>query len=224
MAKWSGYKRFCSLARGLDVIGERWTLLIIQEVGFGPLRYNELRRRLPGIGSNILADRLRKLEQHDILRRVPAAVGQGVRYELTPRGQGLTPALVELRKWGLSEQLMLDQRAEPVSHDMSYGVPDELDLHETYEWKVDDKTTTLTIDGGTLVQTFGPAKDPAVRITTSSQWMLELVSGRTDWNSGRSDGQVQATGTQEAWERMLVATAQPGANLEAALDSAWEKD
>lgn len=212
MAKWSGYRRFCSLARSLDLIGERWTLLIIQEISFGPLRYNELRRRLPGIGSNILADRLRKLEAHHIVRRAPEAVGQGVLYELTDRGHALSPAIIELRKWGLNEQLMLDTPTEEATHDLSYGIPDDLELAETYQWDIDGTITTLTIDGTTLTQRPGPADNPAVSITTTREWMTDLVAGRTNWNTGRANGQVKADGPDDAWERMLIATAQPGAD------------
>lgn len=212
MAKWSGYQRFCSLSRGLDLIGERWTLLIVQEVSFGPLRYNELRRRLPGIGSNILADRLRKLEAHNIVRRAPEAVGQGVLYELTDRGNALGPAIVELRKWGLSEQLMLEAEADEVVHDLSYGIPEGVELAETYEWNIDGIISTLTIDGTTLIQRPGRAGDPAVSITTTREWMNDLVAGRTNWNAGRKDGHVEVEGSDQAWERMLIATAQPGAD------------
>ena len=83
-----GISVFCSLAGALNVVGERWTLLIVQEISFRPTRYNELRRRLPGIGSNILADRLRKLEEHGVIKRVPEGIGQGVRYELTDAAAG----------------------------------------------------------------------------------------------------------------------------------------
>ncbi|MDW3177509.1 MAG: helix-turn-helix domain-containing protein [Acidimicrobiia bacterium] len=213
MAKWSGYQRFCSLARGLDLVGERWTLLIVQEISFGPIRYNELRRKLPGIGSNILADRLRKLEAHNIVHRVPAAVGQGVLYELTERGSALTPAILELRKWGLDEQLMLDTPAEVMTHDLSYGVPEDAGLSETYLWEVDDTSSTLHIEGTTLTQYPGATKNPAVHIRTTRSWMSDLVSGKTNWVDGRKAGDVEVTGSDEAWERMLIATAQPGADL-----------
>lgn len=212
MAKWSGYRRFCSLARGLDLIGERWTLLIVQELSFDAVRYNELKRRLPGIGSNILADRLRKLEQHNIIRRAPAPVGQGVLYELTSRGTALVPAIVELRKWGLDEQLMFDTPQDLVTHDLSYAIPAELDFAETYEWTIDGTIITLRIEGTTLTQHLGPAADPAVRITTSRHWMTKLVSGATDWARGRASGGVEVDGTDDAWQRMLIATAQPGAD------------
>lgn len=213
MAKWSGYERFCSLARGLDLVGERWTLLIVQELSFEPVRYNELKRRLPGIGSNILADRLRKLEAHRIIRRVPAAVGQGVLYELTARGDGLQPAIIELRKWGLDEQLMLESPSDEVAHDLSYGIAPGTGLAETYQWDIDGTLTTLEIDGTRLTQRPGPATNPAVQITTTKEWMIELVSGNTNWVEGRRNGEVTVVGDDRAWERMLVATAQPGADL-----------
>lgn len=212
MAKWSGYQRFCSLARGLDLVGERWTLLMVQELSFDPVRYNDLRRRLPGIGSNILADRLRKLEAHDIVRRVPAAVGQGVLYELTDRGRGLLPAIVELRKWGLDEQLMLETPSAEIDHDLSYGIPLEAEFHEYYQWKIDDTTTTLRVDGTTLTQWPGAVGKPSITVTTTRAWMTKLVSGKTDWLKGRAAGEVLVDGPDDAWQRMLVATAQPGAD------------
>ena len=82
---WTGYGRFCPLARALDVVGERWSLVIIQELLKRPSRYGELQARLPGIGSSVLADRLRRLEQAGVVARQPGAVGAGVLYALTDR-------------------------------------------------------------------------------------------------------------------------------------------
>ena len=84
--KWTGYERSCPFAKGLDVIGERWTLLIIHELFGGGLRYGELNARLPGISTNVLADRLRKLEDASVIGRAVGDPGDGVRYELTDRG------------------------------------------------------------------------------------------------------------------------------------------
>jgi DNA-binding HxlR family transcriptional regulator len=213
MTKWTGYQRFCSLARGLDLIGDRWTLPLIQELLFEPARYNDLRRRLPGIGSNVLAERLRKLERHGIVHRSAKPIGQGVLYQLTPRGEGLAPALRELRKWGAGEHLMLDPRTpDSVSYDMSYAIPDKTPLAETYEWRVDDETFTLEVDGTVLTQRRGPARDPVLTVTTTRKWINQLLSGRTTWATGRSQGSVTVAGTEAAWQRMLAVTAQPGAD------------
>jgi len=72
-APWTGYGRFCPLARGLDVVGDRWTLVIVQELMKRPSRYGELARRLPGISTTVLAERLRKLEAAGVVVRVPGA-------------------------------------------------------------------------------------------------------------------------------------------------------
>src|SRR5262245_66602349 len=90
---WSGYGRFCPLARGLDVIGDRWTLVIVQELLKRSSRYNDLARRLPGIGTTLLVDRLRKLEVAGVVERRPRAVGEGVEYALTERGLALSDTL-----------------------------------------------------------------------------------------------------------------------------------
>ena len=211
MAKWTGYRRFCSLARALDLIGERWTMPLIQELLWEPARYNELRRRLPGIGSNVLAERLRKLEHHGIVRRTAEPIGQGVIYELTERGQALQPALAELRKWGLGEHLMLDaSAASDTSYDMAYAIPANNTLTETYQWNIDDVVLTLEIDGAKLTQRVGPATDPAATITTTASWLKKLMTGGTDWNAGRESGDVVVSGNDDAWKRMLAVTAQPG--------------
>ncbi|HET9144194.1 helix-turn-helix domain-containing protein, partial [Actinophytocola sp.] len=97
---WTGYGRFCPLAKALDVIGERWTLVIVQELLKRSARYGELLARLPGISTSVLADRLRTLERAAVVRREPGAVGAGVVYALTERGLALEGALRELRRWG----------------------------------------------------------------------------------------------------------------------------
>jgi hypothetical protein len=118
-----------------------------------------------------------RLEEHGIVERVPEVIGQGVRYELTERGRGLIPAIVELREWGLGEPLMLESPSEFAIHDLSSGIPDGADLAETYQWDVDGTITTLAIDGTTLTLTPGPAEHPALTVTTTRDWMRRLVAG-----------------------------------------------
>ena len=120
MAKWDGYGRFCSLARGLDVVGERWSLVIIQELLHAGRRYSELRALLPGIGSNVLSDRLRSLEARGVVERVAGGVGEGVLYVLTQRGRALGPAMELFRQWGIDELLPPPESpvALPLQHDM----------------------------------------------------------------------------------------------------------
>ena len=95
------YGQFCGLARALDRVGDRWTLLIVRELLLGPRRYSDLRANLPGIATNLLAERLRMLEAEGLLRReelpppAPAVV-----YELTQAGRELEPMILGLIRWG----------------------------------------------------------------------------------------------------------------------------
>jgi DNA-binding HxlR family transcriptional regulator len=96
------YDEFCPLARALDVVGERWTLLIIRELTIRDSRYSDLRDALPGVATNLLAERLRHLEAHDILERyqAPRPISATI-YRLTPRGRALEAVVKTLAAWGL---------------------------------------------------------------------------------------------------------------------------
>jgi len=97
------YQQYCSVARALDVVGDRWVLLIVRELlAFGPSRYSDLKRGLPGIASNLLAERLRTMEADGLVERhdAPAPIGTGV-YQLTERGRELEDVLRALTRWGL---------------------------------------------------------------------------------------------------------------------------
>jgi DNA-binding HxlR family transcriptional regulator len=93
------YNQFCGLARALDVVGERWTLLIIRNLLLGPLRYSDLLRGLPGITTNLLAKRLREMEKADLIERIESS-GVGAAYRLTRHGAELEPAVHALGRWG----------------------------------------------------------------------------------------------------------------------------
>jgi DNA-binding HxlR family transcriptional regulator len=96
------YGQYCAVARALDVVGDRWALLIVRELLLlGSCRYTDLRHGLPGIATNLLADRLRDLEDADVVRRVdaPPPIATTL-YELTPRGAELAPVVAALGTWG----------------------------------------------------------------------------------------------------------------------------
>jgi DNA-binding HxlR family transcriptional regulator len=95
------YDQYCPIAHALQVVGERWTLLVVRELAAGPKRYTDLAAGLPGIGTNILAGRLRDLESEGIVtkHRLPPPAASQV-YELTERGYGLMPVLRALAHWG----------------------------------------------------------------------------------------------------------------------------
>jgi len=94
------YEQFCGLAKALDVVGERWTMLVIRNLLLGPLRYSDLLRGLPGITTNLLAKRLREMEEHGLIERVRTAGEGGQAYRLTEIGRALEPAVHALGGWG----------------------------------------------------------------------------------------------------------------------------
>ena len=207
---WAGYGRFCPLARSLDVIGERWTLVIVQELMKHSRRYGELNRRLPGIGSTVLADRLRKLETSGLVERHPGPIGTGVVYALTERGRGLTPALEELRRWGV--HYLTDPAADGTAsreYDVRYvaGI-EHLDACE-FGLIVDENRTVLRFNDGRLTQTPGESEDPETVVTTTSAFMVRWAAGEVTWNQGLAAREVTHTGTELSWERWLAATGYP---------------
>ena len=103
----------CGIARALDVVGERWSLLVVRELLLGPKRFTDLRTGLPKISPDVLAQRLRELEEAGVLARatLPPPAASKV-YELTDRGRDLAPVLHALGRWGA---------AEPVADDVPMG-------------------------------------------------------------------------------------------------------
>jgi DNA-binding HxlR family transcriptional regulator len=96
------YGQYCGFARALEIVGERWGLLIIRDLLVGRRRFSELQRGLPKIPSNVLTTRLKEMEAAGVVERkaVPRADGGGVAYELTPDGRELEPAVMALGRWG----------------------------------------------------------------------------------------------------------------------------
>lgn len=203
--KWLGYQRFCPLARGLDVLGDRWTMVIIHDLLGGPARYGSLKAGLPGMGTNVLSDRLRKLEAAGVLMRTLGAVDEGVFYKLTDRGNALAPVMAEIRRWGAEE--LLSDRETPKRFDFSYALPAELGLDETYEWIVDGRSIMLKIEGQMLTQQPRSVNEPVLVLETSANFMARWAAGETNWTKGRASGEVVLIkGSDETWDRMMVGT------------------
>ena len=97
------YNQFCALAKALDIVGERWTLLITRELLSGPKRFKDLHDALPGIGTNLLSTRMKEMERHELVARgkLPPPAASAI-YELTDRGRELGSVVGALTKWGFS--------------------------------------------------------------------------------------------------------------------------
>lgn len=205
---WRGYKRFCPLARGLDVVGERWTLVIVQELLSSPKRYSDLLSRLPGIGTSVLPDRLRKLERAGVIERRADGPGEPVRYRLTDHGRRLEEPLRAFRQWGVEHltRIACPDDQDAAVFDVTFVEGIEALRDEEYELRVGATVTTLRFSKGVLVQEAGPARDPALVVTTDEEFMQRWSAGDVDWDAGRDDGDVTISGHPDAWPRMLAAT------------------
>ena len=106
------YQQLCPMATALDFVGDRWTILILRELLGGPARFQDLKDGLPGIATNLLTERLRRLEADDIARRLDG-VGAGI-YALTDRGESIRTAIEELGMWGARMARSVGPVAQPV--------------------------------------------------------------------------------------------------------------
>ncbi len=210
------YGQLCGLAVALDAIGERWTLLVVRDLLLGPRRYSDLLAGLPGLSTDLLADRLRTLESIGAVakRKLPPPTSVTV-YELTDVGLGLQPVVASLARWG---ERLLPQPGTPgyridaawalLSMVSRYrgGLPDgQFELH------LDDRTYTITVANGAMSVSDGPLRgSPLVTITVPAMVFLALVSGRTTMRTAQQNG-LAIAGDSRLARRLLALLSLPTA-------------
>jgi DNA-binding HxlR family transcriptional regulator len=195
------YDQYCPIAHALDLVGERWSLLVVRELLHGPLRYTDLAARLHGCSTNMLAARLRALEEGGIVERhrlPPPAAAQV--YRLTEYGERLRPVMQALALWGARS---LGPPTAEHSPDPGWLVG-ALDVGigalappGSFEFRVADEVASLVHGRGYE----GPAEEPDVVVTTDPAGFYHLFV------TGCDDG-VDVEGDRELLER-LVATVVP---------------
>jgi DNA-binding HxlR family transcriptional regulator len=177
------YGQACAIARALDVVGERWSLLLVRELTFGPRRYRDLATGLPGIPSNVLAGRLKDLQAAGVVTRrtLPAPADVTV-YELTDAGRALQPALNELLDWGLryGPQPSQDDVVQPGwGLLVAAGRPTALPGGQTCELRVGPEVFYLSSDASALTVRRGPAPGGDAVVTMSADTLYSLLAGHT---------------------------------------------
>jgi DNA-binding HxlR family transcriptional regulator len=106
-----GYAQYCPVAKATEILGDRWTLLIVREMLGGASGFNELQRGLPGISRSVLTDRMRSLERAEVVERRTGPTGRTLDYRLTPGGRDLEPVVQAIGEWGATWSFT-DPRAE----------------------------------------------------------------------------------------------------------------
>jgi DNA-binding HxlR family transcriptional regulator len=211
-----GYRQVCGVARALDVVGERWALLVVRELLLGPKRFTDLQAGMPGASPNALSDRLRELADSGVIRRrrlaPPAATWV---YELTDWGRGLEPIVIALGTWALGRPPLPSQTFVSVDSVMLtirtyYTPPSHPGPATSLRIRlVDDGTdrggfgVLLTPTGATVDHQ--PPDNPDATLTTSTTALLTAF----DQHQPADDGDTHLDGDRDAVRRLLAGVTVP---------------
>jgi DNA-binding HxlR family transcriptional regulator len=210
------YREYCAIAKSLDVVGDRWTLLIVRELALrGACRYTDLRNGLPGIASNLLAERLRELEDADVIVRedAPPPIATTL-FRLTPRGEELGPLLDELFRWGLP--LMAEQKPDDAvrSHWLAGALevmltdrqPDASPV--TVELRTGDQPIVIETRDGVIHTRLGPADGADATLTGPPKPIMGLLLGRLRLAEAKANG-IDYRGDKRILDRIGAQTEPP---------------
>jgi DNA-binding HxlR family transcriptional regulator/putative sterol carrier protein len=205
------YNQYCGLAYALDIVGERWTLLIIRELMAGPRRFKDIMDGLPGISTNLLSERLKRLEQEGLLcRRVlPPPAGSTV-YELTPVGLALEKTLLELGRWG-SQFVPPSPEGVSVLHAISYALtlktffePEQAQgINESYELHVDHEVLQVQIKEGEIHVQQGESPAADMVLYAPMPVYMGLLVGQIQPDEALARGLVRIEGDPTALSRFV---------------------
>ncbi|MEU5682500.1 transcriptional regulator [Streptomyces venezuelae] len=193
------YDQYCAAARGLDAVGDRWTLLIVRELLAGPRRYTDLHADLPGVSTDVLASRLKDMEQHGIgtRRKLPPPAAAYV-YELTDRGRELLPVLRALAAWGAPA--LAERRPTDAVRAHWFALPllealSALDAEGVLEVRLDEGVFHVRTGGGVEAYGEGEApEEPDARIVLDAVTCAAVARGELALGEGVREGRIELTG------------------------------
>ncbi|WP_085369045.1 winged helix-turn-helix transcriptional regulator [Leifsonia sp. NCR5] len=205
------YGQFCGLARAAEIVGQRWTLLILRDLSVAARRYSDLASGLPGIPTNTLASRLKDLEDEGIVARVaPSGAERSVVYELTPRGDELRPVLDALSRWGAAgmrtprDGEIVTTASITAALRVAAGdgvVPQDWD--SAYTVRVGGIEAHVVMRDGAIEVGQGPAEQPDLVITAGPQ-IRDVMAGELDAPTAVATGVVQLEGDASLFERFAA--------------------
>jgi DNA-binding HxlR family transcriptional regulator len=210
MAAKRTYRDSCGIARALDIVGERWALLVVRELILGPKRFTDLREGLPRLGPDMLAQRLRDLEEAGVVRRrtLPAPAASRV-YELTEWGADLEPVLLELGRWG--SRVPLADQPPPLGVDAAilalettFDPANAVGVNESYEIRLGDQRFSLTVTDGRLRIARGEDGDAAVSIETDTVTLVAVAFHGRSLRDAMELGDAHVHGDPAAAGRLLT--------------------
>ena len=208
------YNQYCAVARAMDVLGERWTLLVVRELLTGPKRFKDLLEGLPGIETNLLTARLKDLEGYGVVRRatLPPPAASRV-YELTELGHSLEPVVMGLARWGLE---FLGASREEDDRQPAWAMvalrsvlkPEATEeTRGSYEFRVDDEVFHVWVADGETEVRQGSAPDPDLVVRsdtrTDTRTLLAVAAGRIEPAEAVASGAIGIEGEPDARERCM---------------------
>lgn len=190
------YQQSCAVAKALDVVGDRWTLLIVRELLIrGPSRYTDLLDGLPGVATNLLTERLRQLEAAGVVLReeAPPPVAT-ILYRLTPRGDALRPVVIELGRWGIA--LLPESTREDVFRPHWLAGPVWVHLRDhapqrspvALELRTPDGSLTVEAVGGDVRTRVGSAERPDAILSGQPKPIAAVLAGKLTVAAARAKG------------------------------------
>jgi DNA-binding HxlR family transcriptional regulator len=199
----------CGISRALDMVGERWALLIVRELLLGPKRFSDLRAGLPHLSADVLAQRLRELELAGVLRRRKLAPPAAARvYELTDWGRELEPVVLGLGRWG--SRVPFPEQADAFGPDSAMLALKTLfdparaeDLSAEYELRFGEQAFRASVRDRALEVSRGPARGPVVIIETGPETLAGLLWHGRRLSAALRSGEVRVQGSRPAAEQFL---------------------
>ena len=203
------YNDRCGVARALDVVGERWALLVVRELLLGPKRFTDLRAGLPGISPDVLTQRLKELEEAEIVerRKLPPPAASRV-YQLTERGEELEPILIQLGRWGSATplpagepQMNADALLLALKTVFSPGRAGDRSLG--VELRLDGEDYGVHITHGAIYTRRGPAAHSDAAIETSPATLAQVLWHGRSLSKAERGGDLKVRGSRQAVKRFL---------------------
>lgn len=211
MATKRTYADACGIARALDLVGERWALMVVRELLLGPKRFTDIREGLPHLSSDVLAQRLRDLEQADLVRhrKLPPPAASQV-YELTDRGAALEPVLIALGRWGGTYAppppdcvgMSLDAHLVSLRTLFDPGLAGELAARVELRLGEADRFGVTIADGSVEVERGEPAA-PDATIETDPATLIAVLHGHRELADAVGAGDLAIAGDEQVAARFM---------------------
>lgn len=205
------YGQYCGLANALDLLGERWTLLVLRELLTGPKRFSDVLDALPGVGTGLLTARLRQLEEEGLLvrRRLRPPAGSVV-YELTDDGRELEPVLYGLARWGSArlgppaDALTFRPHWAMIAMRASHDPQAASGLDQVHEFEIGDELFHATIEDGRVELHDGPGRRPDVRVKADPDTFARLAHDPSTAQAAVAEGRLAVDGDRAAVRACLA--------------------